>query len=129
MSRQSKDPVNASDQVGYGKPPTATQFRPGMSGNPKGRPKGARNIDTLMAEELAAPVKIREQGVDQTVSKAHAIIKKILASAMSGDIRASSVVLAWHAQKAARSQDTDEDLDAEDLEILEALRNRKASKG
>jgi hypothetical protein len=29
-------------EVGYGKPPTATQFRPGQSGNPRGRPKGAK---------------------------------------------------------------------------------------
>jgi hypothetical protein len=128
MSKKSENPANASESVGYGKPPTATQFRPGRSGNPKGRPKGARNIDTLMAEELAAPVKIREQGVEQTVSKAHAIVKKILASAMNGSMQASAAVLAWHAQKAARSPDDDEDLAAEDLEILEALRNRKAPK-
>jgi hypothetical protein len=126
MSKRSKTPESTPTAVGYGKPPIATQFRPGKSGNPRGRPKGAKNIDTLMAEELASPVKIREQGVDQTVSKAHAIVKKVLASAMSGDMRASSAVFGWHAQKAARNQDTDEELSAEDHEILEALQNRKA---
>ena len=29
-----------SYEVGYGKPPQATRFQPGKSGNPKGRPKG-----------------------------------------------------------------------------------------
>lgn len=127
MEEDQNSPKQKSSDVGYGKPPTATQFKPGKSGNPTGRPKGAKNIDTLMAEELAAPVNIREQGVELTVSKAHAIIKKLMASAMNGDMRASAAVLAWNAQKAARGQDSDEELAAEDLEILEALQNRKAS--
>ena len=29
-------------QVGYRKPPAAHQFKPGQSGNPKGRPRKAR---------------------------------------------------------------------------------------
>jgi hypothetical protein len=35
-------PESANYGVGYGKPPKASQFSPGQSGNPKGRPKGAR---------------------------------------------------------------------------------------
>jgi hypothetical protein len=33
-------------RVGYGRPPLATRFRPGQSGNPRGRPKGARNLSS-----------------------------------------------------------------------------------
>ena len=41
----SDDPSKPGDgyQVGYRHPPLATRFRPGTSGNPRGRPKGARN--------------------------------------------------------------------------------------
>ena len=39
MSRDKKGDYT----VGYGKPPTATRFKKGQSGNPKGRPKGSRN--------------------------------------------------------------------------------------
>ena len=35
--------------VGYGRPPKATQFKPGRSGNPRGRPKGAKSEDTMIA--------------------------------------------------------------------------------
>ena len=39
--------------IGYKKPPLGTRFRPGKSGNPKGRPKGAKSFDNEVKEELA----------------------------------------------------------------------------
>ena len=41
LTPPSSEPSN--DEVGYRRPPKASQFPPGRSGNPKGRPKGARN--------------------------------------------------------------------------------------
>lgn len=35
-------------EVGYGRPPKATQFKPGQSGNPKGRPR--KDYDDLRHE-------------------------------------------------------------------------------
>jgi hypothetical protein len=32
-----------SYNIHYGKPPVKTRWKPGRSGNPKGRPRGARN--------------------------------------------------------------------------------------
>jgi hypothetical protein len=37
--------------VGYGRPPAATRFKPGQSGNPKGRPRG-RSLTTILRQSL-----------------------------------------------------------------------------
>jgi hypothetical protein len=42
-------------QVGYGKPPKHTQFKPGKSGNPQGRPKGTKNLKTDLIAEGRCP--------------------------------------------------------------------------
>ena len=39
--------------VGYGKPPLHTRFQKGRSGNPNGRPRGKKNMSTLLSAALA----------------------------------------------------------------------------
>ena len=57
-SRRSADLQNSS--VGYGQPPVASRFKPGTSGNPKGRPRGAKNLKTLIREAMIASIPIQE---------------------------------------------------------------------
>ena len=42
--------------VGYGKPPVHTRFQKGKSGNPKGRPRGMKNMSTLLSTALSATI-------------------------------------------------------------------------
>ena len=49
-------------EVGYGKPPKQHQFKPGHSGNPKGRPKAAQNANKLARKILSRPIKVKEGG-------------------------------------------------------------------
>ncbi|MDQ6732297.1 MAG: DUF5681 domain-containing protein, partial [Actinomycetota bacterium] len=48
--------------VGRGRPPVHSQFKPGQSGNPPGRPKGSKNFITLLYQEAAEQVTIPDRG-------------------------------------------------------------------
>ncbi len=80
-------------EVGYRKPPRHRQFKKGQSGNPKGRPKGAKNIETELAEELQEKIVVRENGKPMVVSRQRAILKSLEAKALKGDTRAANVLL------------------------------------
>ena len=79
-----EDPKDDSG-VGYRRPPRATRFRKGQSGNPKGRPKGSLNLSTLIEKELAQKVFINENGQRKRITKKHAIAKQIVNKAATGD--------------------------------------------
>lgn len=81
-------------EIGYGRPPKATRFKPGQSGNPAGRRKGERNVATALAAELKASIVVRENGRDQKISKAEAIAKALTVKALKGDPRAFSQIMA-----------------------------------
>ena len=64
-------------EVGYGKPPKATRFKKGQSGNPKGRPKGSRNFSTDVKATLEAPVQLKIQGRIKTVATQQAALLRL----------------------------------------------------
>lgn len=80
-------------EVGYGRPPVATRFKPGQSGNPKGKPKGTRNLATEFNEELKTKVTIQENGRTRQITKAQALAKQHVNKAVSGDPRSTQFVL------------------------------------
>ena len=113
---------NIDDSVGYKNPPKHTQFKPGESGNPKGRPKGTKNLATDLSEELSEKIIVTEGGQQYQVSKQRAMIKSLLAKALQGETRASSVLLNLIVGlEIAKSNDPEEEvLSEEDKNILEA---------
>jgi Family of unknown function (DUF5681) len=56
--------------VGYRKPPRHTRFAKGQSGNPRGRPPGAKNLKTLLSEALNETVIVSENGGRQRLRRA-----------------------------------------------------------
>ena len=56
-------------EVGYGKPPKHSQFKTGQSGNPKGRKKGVKNINTILDGILNEKVVLSENGSTYKISK------------------------------------------------------------
>ena len=80
-------------EVGYGKPPRHTRFRKGQSGNPGGRPKGAKNLATLLKEALNEPVTVAENGGRRKITMREAIIKQHVKRSATADLRATKILL------------------------------------
>ena len=82
-----------AEGVGYRRPPVASRFKPGQSGNPRGRPKGSKNIDTLCRSLLARKVTIQENGGRRKVSAVEAILLAAIQRAVRGDNRAARLLI------------------------------------
>ena len=114
-----------ADAVGYKHPPRAHQFRPGHSGNPTGRPKGARNFKSELREELSELVTIRDGEREIQVSKQWALIKTLVAAAIKGNQRAAATLLAICVRVLADAEDDEAIEGIGDRDIVEAFTKRK----
>ena len=81
-------------EVGYGKPPKATQFKKGQSGNPKGRPKGSLNLRTILEKVASEKVQISVNGVKVKLPKLEVVITQMANQAAGGNLMASREFLA-----------------------------------
>jgi DNA-binding FadR family transcriptional regulator len=80
-------------EVGYKRPPRRTRFTKGESGNPNGRPKGSKNLATLLEKELRQRVVVNENGRRRSITKQEAMIKHLVNKALSGDRRLLQLML------------------------------------
>jgi hypothetical protein len=80
-------------EVGYGKPPRHTRFRKGQSGNPRGRPKEAKNLATLLKEALNERVIVAENGGRRKITMREAIIRQLVKRSATADLRATKILL------------------------------------
>ena len=80
-------------EVGYGKPPRHTRFVKGRSGNPRGRPPGAKSFNTLLSDKLNEPVTVAENGRRRKISKREAIVTQLANRAAAADFRAIKILL------------------------------------
>ena len=114
-------------EVGYGKPPRHTRFKKGRSGNPRGRPKGSKNLSTLLTEALNEAVVVAENGRRRTITMRQAIIKQLVKRSATADLRAMKILLDMvrdlEGQTEPASPETAEFSQA-DEKVLEQLRAR-----
>jgi hypothetical protein len=78
---------------GFAKPPEETQFRRGQSGNPKGRPKGRKDLITLLDEALEERTEVIEHGKRRKLPKSQVLMKQLANQASAGNLKATSLIL------------------------------------
>ena len=91
-------------EVGYGKPPLTTRFKPGQSGNPRGRKKGRKDFRVEIAEMLEARVTVMEGGKKKTVTSRAATLMRLREKALRGDAKAIDRLIQLAAQHASEEE-------------------------
>jgi Family of unknown function (DUF5681) len=113
--------------VGYGRPPTSSQFQPGRSGNPKGRPKGVRNASSMARDALERTVNVKVKGTWRKMTVRRAAYLRLAERAVAGDGKALDYLLALESEEHPPGPDqaeTDRSA-AKDLAILQDFFDRR----
>ncbi|HEX4022165.1 MAG TPA: DUF5681 domain-containing protein [Acidobacteriaceae bacterium] len=86
-------PKSGDYAIGFAKPPEDHRFKAGVSGNPKGRPKGSHNVRKVLERTLLETVVINEGGRRRTITKLQATVLQLANKAASGDLGAVRLLL------------------------------------
>ena len=105
--------------VGYRKPPRHTRFTKGQSGNPRGRPPGAKNLNETVI--------VSENGGCRKVTKRQAIITQLVNRSATADFRAIKILLDMLREIESQTEPAPPETSAfseADEEVLDQLRAR-----
>lgn len=112
--------ANMDDRVGYRRPPKDSRFKPGQSGNPRGRPSGVKSLSDIVRKIVGQKVTITENGRARRVPRLEAILLRAAGEASRGDARALRLILQLTERygESAQSATERETMAAEDVAIL-----------
>ena len=119
VTKRIRKAIAGGYEVGYGKPPTATRFRKGTSGNPAGRPRRKKPpqetqepsaapgpVTRVMREELTRDIVVQEAGEAKTMPLPQAMFRNMTKQAFAGSVNATKEVLRLSKEE-ARQRDAE----------------------
>jgi hypothetical protein len=112
----------SSQSVGYRRPPKATQFKKGKSGNPRGRPKGSRNVGAVLRDVIDQKIQITENGKIRHLPALEVMLRRAFNDAMRSGPGAQKFFFSLIDRYADLNESADvpeiDEVLAEDQEIL-----------
>ena len=122
-------PSDPKPPVGYRKPPQHSRYRAGQSGNPQGRPRGSKNLATLVHQALEEKVVVTEDGRRRKISKRQAIVAQLVNRSAQADLKATQILLGLMQEIERRNEAQSTDTNgfaAEDDQVMQLLAARLA---
>jgi len=107
--------------VGYCRPPVEHQFKPGQSGNKRGRPKGSKSEATILNELLSRKININQNGTTRRISVLEGMFFKFAEDALRGNPKSAAFLLARKQLIETSEQPATAALDADERKILDAF--------
>ena len=106
-------------EVGYKRPPREHQFKPGHSGNPKGRPKKNKTFKEEISNELDELIYIQENGQKKQITKRKALAKKIINEALSGKTSATKIISPLLFSEQVLDEELSKELNQSDSDLIQ----------
>jgi hypothetical protein len=112
--------ADADHRIGYRRPPRHSRFRPGQSGNPRGRPPGVKSLSDIVRKIIGQKVTVTENGRARRIPRLEAILLRAAGEASRGDPPALRMLLQLTERygESAQTGAEREMMGAEDLAIL-----------
>jgi uncharacterized protein DUF5681 len=115
-------------EVGYKRPPKETRFKKGNTANPRGRPRGSKNLATLLEEALNTQVETVEDGTRRRRTKRDVVIAQLVDQSANADLRATKLLLDMlhKLERAPASAGAETASSNPEIDIYELLRTKLA---
>lgn len=120
---RSRTTASSKNDVGYRRPPKATQFKKGRSGNPRGRPKGSRDIGNVLLDVIRQKIAVTENGRTRRMPALEVMLRRLTNEAVQNDQAALKLIITLIERYGDLTETTiapnRNEVLAEDQEILE----------
>jgi hypothetical protein len=109
--------------MGSAKPAGSCVLAPGLSGNPKGRPRGAQSESTLLRELLHERIEVQLAGRTSRISTLKALLLRCRNAALGGDLKSLAFLLNRYGLVDGKDLDVQVPLDQDDQALLESFKS------